>query len=269
MVPLGPAAGVLRAGFPGQRVQHRLQRGGAPAGQLPVQLPGAAQGGAQPQRPVLEPVTGAGVGAGGAAADLLGQPGQAVQVRAAGRRGQQDHVRVPPALFGQQIGPAGDLPRPRHGDRAAGQGGGDRGMISQRPHRRQRGAGRRAGDPRLPPQPRPRRSLPVILIPALRRERAQHPGPRRGMNRQHPLQPPQAIRLHPGRNRRHISAGQPAQASQHHLHRRTRRRRNTRWQWSGRRRDRPVAGRARRIRAAGDSAGGGRRIAGLRRRSRG
>ena len=30
VVPLGPAAGVLRAGFPGQRVQHRLQRGGAP-----------------------------------------------------------------------------------------------------------------------------------------------------------------------------------------------------------------------------------------------
>ena len=96
-----------------------------------MQIPGAAQGGGQPQRPVLELVTGIGVGAGGAAADLLGHPGQAVQVLAARRRGEQDHVRVRPALLGQQIGPAGDLPRPRHADRAAGQGIRDRAMVSQ------------------------------------------------------------------------------------------------------------------------------------------
>ncbi len=44
------------------------------------------------------------------------------QVRAALSGGEQDHVRIMTGLGGQQVGPVGDLPRPRHRDRTRPRG---------------------------------------------------------------------------------------------------------------------------------------------------
>ena len=128
---LGLAAGVLGAGFLPQRVQDGVEGGGAPAGQVAVQLPGAAQGGGQPQGAVREPAVIVAVGAGGPAPDLLRQVGEGGQVGAVGGGGEQDHVGVGAAAGGEQVGPLGDLPRPRHRDLPAGQRGGDRGMVTE------------------------------------------------------------------------------------------------------------------------------------------
>ena len=50
------AAVVLRPQVLAEGVEDGLQRGGAPGGQVPADLPGAAQGGAEPQVPIIEPV---------------------------------------------------------------------------------------------------------------------------------------------------------------------------------------------------------------------
>ncbi len=94
VVALLHGAGVLGTHLLAQGVQHRLQRGGAPGGQVPGDPPGAAEGGVELQAAVQEPVIAVLIGAGYPAPDLLRQLRQAGQVRAAGRRGQQDRVRI-------------------------------------------------------------------------------------------------------------------------------------------------------------------------------
>src|SRR5215468_2087866 len=94
VVAFGDSAGVFGAGFLAQGVQDGLEGGGAPGGQVAAQAAGAAEGGGQPQAAVGEPVVGVAARPGGPAADLLGQAGQAVQVRVAAGGGDQDHVGV-------------------------------------------------------------------------------------------------------------------------------------------------------------------------------
>ena len=70
-LPLRPQ--VLRSRALAQRLQHRGQRGGALRGQVPAQLPRAAEGPRQVHAAVIEPVIIVSVGPGGLLADLLGQ----------------------------------------------------------------------------------------------------------------------------------------------------------------------------------------------------
>ena len=166
---LALGAGVLRAGLLAERVQHRLQRGGALRGQVTFDPARAVQGAVQPQLPIREPVITVAVGLGAAAAHLLGQPGQVREFRAARRRGQQDLIGVRLLPSGSlavqaQISRAHDAEISPAGQRVAdGRVGGQPARPADRPGRRA------AGDPGLPPQPRPRRALPVILASARRR----------------------------------------------------------------------------------------------------
>ena len=145
VLTLALAAQILRPGPLAQRVQHRAQRRRAAGGQVPVEAPGATEGGLQPHPPVREPVTVIVVGLGQPAPHLLRQRAQVGQ-RGPGRgRAEQDLVRVPPVLLGQQIGPVADLPRPRRRQRPGGQRPGHRRMRRQPPrppHRRARRAAR-------------------------------------------------------------------------------------------------------------------------------
>ena len=262
---LGGGAGVLGAGFLAEGVQDGLQGGGAPAGQVAVQFPGPAQRGGQPQRPVGEPAVAVAVRAGGPAPDLLGQVGQGGQVRAAGGGGEQDHVRVAAAFCGEQVGPLGDLPGPRHADLPAGQRVGDRGMLGQRPHRRRAppdAAGRvtrvcQVSHVRGDPCPSSSYA-PCAVNAASTRARAA------AWTDRARFQAPQALRLHRARHRRRIRPGQPPQPGQHHPQRLTRRRRATR------RRPRRQPGNGRRDGAAPAAAeprtDGSRRSAGAARR---
>lgn len=88
-----------------QSVQHRLQRGGALRGQAAIQLPRALERGVElnrPAREVLIPVVG--VGTRTLAADLPGQRAKITQIRAAGRRAQQEHIRVAAHAGGRAYG---------------------------------------------------------------------------------------------------------------------------------------------------------------------
>ena len=170
---------ILRPGLLPQRVQHRGQRRGALRGQVPVQLPGLTERHIQRHRPVPKPVIPSASGRAVRRAHFLGQLSQVGQVRAAGGGGQQDLVRARPVPGGQQVGPRAHRPGPRRRDPARGQRRGDRGMRGQPPHPRHRRRRRVLRDPRLPPQPALRRPVPVLLEPAARRKRRQHPRPRR------------------------------------------------------------------------------------------
>jgi hypothetical protein len=216
-LPLRPQ--VLRPGPLAQRLQHRGQRRGALRAQVPAQLPGAAERRGQAQAPVVEPVIAVGVGAGGGLADLVEQVLQVPPLRAAGGRVQQDLIGAIAVLGGQQLGPLADLPAPRLRDPRPGQGLGHGGVRGQAPHPPDRPGRGAAGDPGLPPQPGPRRALPVVFVPALRVERAQHPGPRRRVQRLRPLQRAQRVRLLAGGQRRRVRARQPAQRGLRHGHR--------------------------------------------------
>ena len=140
---LGPQ--ILRARPLAQRVQHRLQRRGALRGQVPVQLPGAAEGGVQPHPPVREPVIAVVVGPAQPAPHLLGQRAQVGQrPRRRPPRASRIYIRVRRVLLGQQVGPVADLPRPRRRELPGGQRPADRRMRRQpahpahRPRRRRR-----------------------------------------------------------------------------------------------------------------------------------
>ena len=221
---LGRGAGVFGPGFLAEGVQDGLQGGGRGRGQVGVQAAGAAEGGGQPQGAVIEPVAGVGVRAGGAAADLLGEAGQAVQVGAAAGGGEQDDVGVGAVLLGELVGPGGDLPRPRGRQGAVGEGGGDRGVLLEAAHRCEAGAGGGPGDPGLPGQPGAGGSLAVQFVAALGGERGQRPGAGRGMDGVGAFQAAQALGLHGCRRGGQVGAGQPAQGGQHHRDRLARRR---------------------------------------------
>ena len=214
---LGPL--ILRAAPLPQSIQHRRHRRGALRGQVRVQLPRALERRVQPQRPASEAVVAVGVGTGALPADLLGQLAQITKLGAAGRRAQQEHIRIPADVLGQLVGPVANLPRPRLGDLPGTQRIADRAVACQAVHPAQRTIRGAAGDAGLPLQPRPRRSLAIVFAPALGAERRQHPGPGRGVHRRCPFQPAQAVRLHGRRHRRDVGSGQPAQPGRHHRHR--------------------------------------------------
>ena len=210
---LGPA--VFRAGLFAQGVQHRLQRRGATGSQVAVEFPGAAERGLQTQPPVIEAVIVA-VGRGEAAAHLVGQGAQTGQVRT-GRRGtQQDLIGVAAVLLGQQVAPFAQLPRPGGRDPPGGQRLANRRVVTKTPHPSHRTGRRARRDPGLPFQPGPRRTVPVILVPAAGAERRQHPRPRSGVHGFGPLQPPQALGLlGPGQGGR-VRRRQPRQPRPRH-----------------------------------------------------
>ena len=165
MVTLAHGAGVFRAGFLAERVQHRVQRSGALRGQVTFHPARVIQGPVQPQPPIREPTI-IGVGLGAAAPHLLRQPGQIRQLRAARRSRQQNLIGVRLLTFGEFAGPGADLPRPRRRDLPRRQRLADRRMRGQPPCPADRPGGRAAGDPGLPPKPRSCRALPVVLAAA-------------------------------------------------------------------------------------------------------
>ncbi len=108
--------------FLSEGVQDGVQVGRAAGGQVPGQPARAAEGRRVVQGPVGEPVIGAVVvGGGGAAPDLFRELAQCGQVQAGGCGGGQDRVRVGAGACGQEVGPVGQLPRPRHRHPAPGQ----------------------------------------------------------------------------------------------------------------------------------------------------
>ena len=143
MLALGQGAGIFGPAPGPQRRQHRGDRGGRRAGQVPRKPPGPADRGLQPHRPVTEGVLVPVRGGAGPLDHLLRQRPQIRQPRPAAGRGQQDRVRVRAALFGQLIGPLAEpsptscsAARPRARRRSA-DGRPAAGPISP-PHRRRR-----------------------------------------------------------------------------------------------------------------------------------
>ena len=165
VLALRQAAGIFRPALGGQGVQHRGHRGGRGAGQVPPQPPGSADGGLQPHRPVIKPVR-AGIGTGAGPLDhLLRQRGQIRQARAAPGGGQQDPVRIRPAVLRQLIGPRTQGLRPRAAQLASCERVGDQRMGGQPPGPRHRRTGSAIGDVGEGPQPRGGPVLPIRLMP--------------------------------------------------------------------------------------------------------
>src|ERR1700729_2414667 len=97
--PLALSAGVFRAGFLGERVQDRVQRGGALRGQITFHPARAMQRAVQPQPPTREPIISVGVGLGGQAACPADRAGG----RAAGDPGlPPKHARAEPCPSSSQ-----------------------------------------------------------------------------------------------------------------------------------------------------------------------
>jgi hypothetical protein len=97
--PLALSAGVFRAGFLGERVQDRVQRGGALRGQITFHPARAMQRAVQPQPPIREPIISVGVGLGGQAACPADRAGG----RAAGDPGlPPKHARAEPCPSSSQ-----------------------------------------------------------------------------------------------------------------------------------------------------------------------
>jgi hypothetical protein len=227
MGPANPASIFMRRPAPGrQRVQHHGHRGGCGAGQVPPQPPGPADRGLQPHRPVIKPVR-AGIGTGAGPLDhLLRQSGQIRQARAAPGGGQQDPVRIRPAVLRQLIGPLTQGLRPRAAQLASCERGGDQRMSGQPPGPRHRRTRSPAGDIGEGPQPRGGPVLPIRLMPPLGTERGQHPGPGHRVLGPGLLQPDQRLRLSRRPQAGSITPRQVPQPGPHHRQRlhRTRRR---------------------------------------------
>ena len=211
VVALGGGAGVFGACLLAQGVQDGAERGGALRGQVAPEFPGAAQGDIEPQAAVGEPV-GVAVRAGQVAAHLLGQGGQAGQVSAARRGGEQDRVGGGAVVFGQQVGPVADLPRPRLRDRAVAQCVRDGGVRGQSAHRGDGGGRGGLGDPGLPGQPGTRRPVTVVLESPAGAERLQDAARARRWSPQRLLQAAQGVSLHLRGSRGQVRA-RPATAA--------------------------------------------------------
>ncbi len=95
----------------GQGIQHRLDRGGAPGGQVPIEAAGTFERGRQPQPAVLEPVR-VTVGLGVRAEQLPRNPGQVTQRGAGSGGAEQLAVRLVADSGGEPVGPVRDLPAP-------------------------------------------------------------------------------------------------------------------------------------------------------------
>ena len=113
MVTLAHSAGVLRAGLLAERVQHRVQRGGARRGQVTVDPARAVQGAVQPQPPIREPAIARRCRArrSGGASPPPARPGPPAPRRPPRRPAESIGVRL--LAFGELGGPGADLPRPR------------------------------------------------------------------------------------------------------------------------------------------------------------
>ncbi len=177
-------AGVLGAHLLAQGVQHRLQRGGAPGGQVPGEpawrrrrwCRAAGRGGKNPSSPSSSgPATRRRISSASCASPARSAPPAAAASKITSASGRASAGR---ASVQSVICRAHDTDNTPAGERLR-----DRGMVLQPPHPAHRPAGRTRGDPGLPGQPRPRRPLPVIFEPALRAERRQHPRPGGRMHR--------------------------------------------------------------------------------------
>ena len=221
VVPLGLAAGVLRAGRGRQCVQHRPDDRRAFRRQVAGQDARALEGRLQLDRPVLErliPVLVRVLGQ-GPGVDLAGQPGQVPQVHPRLRRRQENLVRGRTAVFGESVRPLADgpgvglryLPRSQHG-RHFGMRGGPADP---------RGVGRRgtSGDPGLVDQPGSGAVVRVRAVSLAGGERRQYRSPRSGAYRGGPLEHLQAPRLGLRRHRGGVRVGQVLQPRVHHVHR--------------------------------------------------
>ena len=208
---LRDAAVILGPGRPGQGIQHRLDRGGAPGGQVPIEAAGTFERGRQPQPAVLEPVR-VTVGLGVRAEQLPRNPGQVTQRGAGSGGAEQLAVRLVADSGGEPVGPVRDLPAPRRRDSARGQRSREESMCLEAVHPGDLRARGRAGGLGLPGQPRPRRPVPVTGQPPARHaERRQHPRMRRRLPRLRHRQHAQAIGLQALRPGGGIGTGQELQ----------------------------------------------------------
>ena len=212
MVALGLGADVFRALLLSEGIEDRLQRGGAPRGQVTPEPPGAPVVQVEPQRTVTESVVVAvSVRRRGPRPHLLRQPGQVHQRGPGRRRSKQDRIRGVPRRSGQQVAPIADLARPRLRQRPDCQGVPDTGMGRQPPGPRHRGGRSRPGDPGLPAQPGPGGAVPVGLVRAAFRERIKHRSLSGDPDRIRSLQTAQAVGLLSGSQRGRIRRGEEGQ----------------------------------------------------------
>src|SRR5215831_8837474 len=182
MPPLRRGPDIFGAGLLPSAASTRGQRRRAPRGQVPLGPARAAEGDPQPQVTAAESVIWVITAVAAAAlVHLLGQAAQPRQVRAAAGRAGQDLIGVPALRLGQPAGPCADQPGPRRRQLPCGQRLPDHRVRGQPPGPADRTGGGTGGDPGLPPQPGPRRAVPVVLEPALPGERRQHPAPGAGV----------------------------------------------------------------------------------------
>ena len=219
MVTLLVAAGIVRVGRGGQRVQHRADHLRALRRQVPVQHPGALERGLQLERPVLEVLVigvlirdwGPGPGV-----DLRGQPGQPRQVQPPARRCQEDLLCGRAAVLREPGGPGADHPGVRFGDGPGGQRLRDQRVLGGAPDPGGVRDGGALGDPGLVDQPGGGAVVAVVAVALPGGERAQQRGPGGGADRVGLLQGQQAPGLFLGGQLGGIRRGQERQPGPDH-----------------------------------------------------